>query len=87
MLKRHVNSALAAYFFGNELDGKLTIEKFLEFQEHLQRDILRIEVRVPVLRTLRALKDTFCLLILVSKAETKRRQDFGSGICDSAVAT
>ena len=30
-------------FPGPELDGKLTIERFLEFQNQLQREILRLE--------------------------------------------
>ncbi|KAM8716898.1 hypothetical protein ACLKA7_003725 [Drosophila subpalustris] len=38
-----VNSALITYFFGPNLDEKLTIEKFLDFQEQLQREILSLE--------------------------------------------
>ncbi|XP_070507318.1 calcium uptake protein 1 homolog, mitochondrial-like isoform X2 [Chironomus tepperi] len=38
-----VNSALSCYFFGQKLDQKLTIEKFLEFQQQLQREILTLE--------------------------------------------
>uniref|UniRef100_A0A0A9YGL3 EF-hand domain-containing protein n=2 Tax=Lygus hesperus TaxID=30085 RepID=A0A0A9YGL3_LYGHE len=38
-----VNSALTTYFFGRELDEKLTIEKFLEFQNQLQTEILSLE--------------------------------------------
>lgn len=38
-----VNSALTTYFFGENRDKKLTIEKFLEFQEQLQREILSLE--------------------------------------------
>ena len=30
-------------FTGENLDGKLTIERFLDFQEQLQREILRLE--------------------------------------------
>ncbi|RZC31786.1 calcium uptake protein 1 -like, mitochondrial [Asbolus verrucosus] len=40
-----VNSALTTYFFGPNLKGKLTIEKFLEFQERLQKEILSLEFR------------------------------------------
>uniref|UniRef100_A0A915IBZ6 EF-hand domain-containing protein n=1 Tax=Romanomermis culicivorax TaxID=13658 RepID=A0A915IBZ6_ROMCU len=43
VLKKHTNSSLAAYFFGSNLDQKLTIEKFIDFQSHLQQDILKIE--------------------------------------------
>ncbi|KRF98762.1 uncharacterized protein Dwil_GK24295, isoform C [Drosophila willistoni] len=38
-----VNSALITYFFGPSMDEKLTIEKFLDFQEQLQREILSLE--------------------------------------------
>jgi len=40
-----VNSALSAYFFGPERNQKLTIDKFLEFQRQLQREILTLEFR------------------------------------------
>lgn len=45
-----MNSALSAYFFGAKLDGKLTIDKFLEFQQQLQREILTLEFRRQELR-------------------------------------
>nr|XP_022901870.1 calcium uptake protein 1 homolog, mitochondrial isoform X2 [Onthophagus taurus] len=38
-----VNSALTTYFFGKDLKQKLTIEKFLDFQEQLQKEILNLE--------------------------------------------
>ncbi|XP_059469930.1 calcium uptake protein 1 homolog, mitochondrial-like isoform X2 [Neocloeon triangulifer] len=38
-----VNSALTTYFFGPNLEKKLTIEKFLDFQHQLQREILSLE--------------------------------------------
>lgn len=38
-----VNSALVTYFFGPNLDEKLTIEKFLDFQHQLQKEILTLE--------------------------------------------
>lgn len=38
-----VNSALTTYFFGPKMDEKLTIEKFLEFQNQLQTEILSLE--------------------------------------------
>ncbi|KAH8378002.1 hypothetical protein KR093_008448 [Drosophila rubida] len=40
-----VNSALTTYFFGPKLNGKLTIEKFLDFQEQLQREMLSLEFK------------------------------------------
>lgn len=44
-----VNSALTTYFFGPNLDEKLTIEKFLEFQNQLQTEILSLEVSFRLL--------------------------------------
>ncbi|XP_023951076.2 calcium uptake protein 1 homolog, mitochondrial isoform X2 [Bicyclus anynana] len=38
-----INSALTTYFFGQKLDEKLTIEKFLDFQQQLQKEILSLE--------------------------------------------
>lgn len=38
-----INSALTTYFFGQKLNEKLTIEKFLDFQQQLQREILSLE--------------------------------------------
>ncbi|XP_071528722.1 calcium uptake protein 1 homolog, mitochondrial-like isoform X2 [Panulirus ornatus] len=40
-----VNSALSTYFFGYTLKEKLTIEKFLSFQQQLQQEILSLEFR------------------------------------------
>lgn len=40
-----VNSALTTFFFGKKQDEKLTIEKFLEFQHQLQREILSLEFK------------------------------------------
>lgn len=34
---------MTTYFFGPNLKQKLTIEKFLEFQRQLQREILSLE--------------------------------------------
>ncbi|XP_076160501.1 mitochondrial calcium uptake 1 isoform X2 [Ptiloglossa arizonensis] len=42
-LFKGVNSALTTYFFGSSMKGKLTIEKFLEFQQQLQKEILSLE--------------------------------------------
>jgi len=39
-----MNSGLAEYFFGTGLDQKLTFQRFLTFQQQLQREILSIEV-------------------------------------------
>lgn len=39
-----MSSALAKYFFGEDLKQKLTIERFLDFQNQLQTEILTLEV-------------------------------------------
>lgn len=38
-----INSGLITYFFGENKEGILTVEKFLEFQRALQNEILRLE--------------------------------------------
>lgn len=43
-----VNSALTTYFFGPNMKQKLTIEKFLDFQEQLQKEILNLEVHKQI---------------------------------------
>ncbi len=40
-----MNSALNSYFFGTTRREKLTIEKFLEFQQQLQTEILKLEFK------------------------------------------
>ena len=41
---KSINTGLTKFFFGDKLDQKLTIEKFLEFQKQLLLEILKIEV-------------------------------------------
>jgi Ca2+-binding EF-hand superfamily protein len=38
-----INSGLITYFFGENKEGNLTVDKFLEFQRQLQNEILRLE--------------------------------------------
>merc|ERR1719234_2833977 len=40
-----VNTGLNAYFFGEDLKGELTVERFLEFQRSLQEEILALEFK------------------------------------------
>jgi len=40
-----INSGLKSYFFGEELKGNLTVDRFLEFQRSLQEEILALEFR------------------------------------------
>ena len=41
---KEVSSALSHYFFGPNLDQKLTFERFLQFQKQLHQDVLWLEV-------------------------------------------
>lgn len=43
--RSHPASGLAQFFFGPQLDQKLRVDRFLEFQARLQRDILRLEFK------------------------------------------
>lgn len=40
-----INSGLIAYFFGESREGILTVDKFLEFQRRLQKEILALEFK------------------------------------------
>jgi len=40
-----INSGLKTYFFGEEMKGNLTVDRFLEFQRSLQEEILALEFR------------------------------------------
>merc|ERR1712013_353929 len=40
-----INTGLNAYFFGDDLKGELTVERFLEFQRSLQEEILALEFK------------------------------------------
>jgi len=40
-----INSGLKTYFFGEDLKGNLTVDRFLEFQRSLQEEILALEFR------------------------------------------
>ena len=40
---KSIQPALTSYFFGQEKDQKLTVERFIQFQKRLQEEILRIE--------------------------------------------
>uniref|UniRef100_A0A182PPS6 EF-hand domain-containing protein n=1 Tax=Anopheles epiroticus TaxID=199890 RepID=A0A182PPS6_9DIPT len=43
LIRQQTSIALTTYFFGPKNDEKLTIEKFLDFQQQLQREILTLE--------------------------------------------
>jgi len=40
-----INSGLISFFFGEDKNGTLTVERFLEFQRRLQEDILALEFK------------------------------------------
>jgi len=44
-IMKGVSSALVTYFFGSEGKRKLTVKEFLDFQQQLLNEVLRIEVR------------------------------------------
>ena len=37
-----INSGLITFFFGEDREGNLTVDKFLEFQRRLQNEILAL---------------------------------------------
>jgi len=41
----NINSGLKTYFFGEDLKGNLTVDRFLQFQKVLQEEILALEFR------------------------------------------
>jgi len=41
-----MSTALTSFFFGPNLDQKLKVEKFLDFQRQLQREMIWLEVRI-----------------------------------------
>ena len=41
-----ISSAISKYFFGNNLEQRLTINRFLHFQETVQKELLTLEVSV-----------------------------------------
>ena len=44
VLAPHVNSGLKEYFFGKNLEKKLTVKRFIEFQKNLQQEVMFLEV-------------------------------------------
>ena len=38
------NSSLNKYFFGKDFKELLTVEKFIDFQKNLQREVIKMEV-------------------------------------------
>jgi Ca2+-binding EF-hand superfamily protein len=63
---RGVSSALAKYFFGEDLKQKLTIEKFLDFQAKLQKEMLTLEFdrKNPDPETGRISEEAFATLLI-----------------------
>ena len=44
VLSPHVNSGLKEYFFGKNMEKKLTVKRFAEFQKNLQQEVMFLEV-------------------------------------------
>lgn len=43
VLSPHVNSGLKEYFFGKNMEKKLTVQRFAEFQKNLQQEVMFLE--------------------------------------------
>lgn len=48
MLKTDVNGALSKYFFGANLDEKVSYQKFIDFHRQIHDEVLWIEVRASI---------------------------------------
>ena len=44
VLSAHVNSGLKEYFFGKNMEKRLTAKRFTEFQRKLQQEVMLLEV-------------------------------------------
>ena len=44
VLSAHVNSGLKEYFFGKNMEKRLTVKRFIEFQKNLQQEVMFLEV-------------------------------------------
>ena len=49
VIKPDVNGALSKYFFGENLDQKLSYEKFIDFHKDIHDEVLWIEVSFNIL--------------------------------------
>ncbi|RWS28665.1 calcium uptake protein 1-like isoform X2 [Leptotrombidium deliense] len=65
---RGVSSALAKYFFGNNLKQKLTIEKFLDFQKEMQTEMLTLEFERKRKKNEEKIKETDFSELLIAYA-------------------
>lgn len=75
--KVETNSALETYFFGKDGKGSLSSEKFIEFQERLQHDILKMEFdRRDAMETLDGLitEESFAHLLLLHAQIAEKKQ-------------
>ena len=70
-----INSGLNSYFFGENREGILTVEKFLEFQRQLQNEILRLEFnrKLPANSNTISEKDFADLLIAYAGFPAKKK--------------
>lgn len=44
VLSAHVNSGIKEYFFGKNLEKRLTVQRFIQFQKNLQQEVMYLEV-------------------------------------------
>ncbi|XP_054154411.1 calcium uptake protein 1 homolog, mitochondrial-like isoform X2 [Oppia nitens] len=73
-----VSSALAKYFFGEDLKQKLTTEKFLDFQKQLQTELLTLEFERkkpnPITGKLKEAEFADLLIAYAGLSENKRNK-------------
>lgn len=43
VLSAHVNSGIKEYFFGKNLEKRLTVQRFIQFQKNLQQEVMYLE--------------------------------------------
>ena len=46
VLSAHVNSGIKEYFFGKNLEKRLTVQRFIQFQKNLQQEVMYLEVGI-----------------------------------------
>lgn len=44
VLSTHMNSGIKEYFFGKNLEKRLSVQRFIEFQKNLQQEVMYLEV-------------------------------------------
>ena len=76
VIRSPVNSALLSYFFGNELNGKLSHESFLKFRKAFMNDIQRMEFESyhPIDGRISELDFAEWLIVFAGYSDKKKRK-------------